>query len=98
MRLYETEVLAPIRAPNTRKDRLAVLSVQARTVRDLAQERLLLCVRPDGPRLGLRWSAMAQRVFFFFAADLDLASREGPCWGGENVGCVLTSVGHPRRL
>jgi hypothetical protein len=48
----------------------------SRTVRDLAQERLLLCVHPDGSRLGLEQSAMAQRVFF--AADLDLASREGP--------------------
>jgi hypothetical protein len=32
----------------------------------------LLCVRPDGTRLGLGRSAMAQSVVFF-AADLDLA-------------------------
>jgi hypothetical protein len=50
-----------------------VLSAEARTIRDLAQGRLLLCVRPDGLRLGLGRSVMAQRVFFF-AADLDLAS------------------------
>jgi hypothetical protein len=37
------------------------------------QERLLLCVRPDGPHLWLGPSAMAQKVVFF-AADLDLAS------------------------
>jgi hypothetical protein len=65
-------------------------------VRDLAQERLLLCVRLDGLRLGLRWSTMAQRVFF--VADLDLASREGPRRRGEIVRCVLASAGHPRRL
>jgi hypothetical protein len=62
-------------------------AAQGRTVRDLTQERLLLYVRPDGPRMGLRRSAIAQRVFFF-AADLDLASREGPRRGGEIVGCV----------
>jgi hypothetical protein len=95
-------VLAPIRALNTRKDSLAVFSAKAWTVRgtgpdvrDLAQERLL-CVRPDGPRLGLGRSAMAQRVFF--AADLDLASREGLRRGGEIVGCILASAGHPRRF
>lgn len=43
-------LLTPIRAPNTRRNCLAVLSAKARTVRDLAQERLLICVRPDGPR------------------------------------------------
>jgi hypothetical protein len=60
----------------------------------------------DGPRPGAGAtrplhtsgrSAMAQRVFFF-AADLDLTFREGPRRGGEIVGCVLASVGHPRRL
>jgi hypothetical protein len=65
--------------------------------RNLAQERLLLCIRPDGPRLGLGRFAMAQRVFFF-AADLDLASQEGPRRGGEILGCVLASAGHPRNL
>jgi hypothetical protein len=73
-----------------------VLSAEARTVRDLAQERLLFCVRLYGPRLGLGWSVMAQMVFF--AADLDLASREGPRRGEEIVGCVLASAGHPRHL
>jgi hypothetical protein len=29
-----------------------VLSTEARTVRDLGQERLLLCTLSDGPRLG----------------------------------------------
>jgi hypothetical protein len=97
-------VLAPIRALNTRKDRLMVLSAEAQTVHGtgpdgppLAQERLLLCVHLNGPRLGLGRSTMAQRVFFF-VADLDLTSREGPRRGGEIVGCVLASVGHPRRL
>jgi hypothetical protein len=40
-----------------------------------AQEQLLLYVWLD--RLGFRRFAMAQRVIFF-AADLDLTSREGP--------------------
>jgi hypothetical protein len=31
---------------------------------------------------------MAQGVIFF-AADLDLAYREGPRWEGEILGCVL---------
>jgi hypothetical protein len=64
-------------------------------VRDLAQEQLL-CVYPDGPRLGLEWFAIAQRVFF--APDLDLGSREGLSQGGKILGCVLASVGHPIRL
>jgi hypothetical protein len=58
---------------------------QGWTVHDLAQERLLLYVRPDGPRLGLGRSVVAQRVFFF-AEDLDLASRERLRQGGEIVG------------
>jgi hypothetical protein len=48
-----------------------------RTVHDLAQEQLLLYVRPDGPFPGLERFAMAQRVFFF-ATYLYLTSREGP--------------------
>jgi hypothetical protein len=68
--------------------------------------------RPDGPRQMLDGprpgvgatpplrtsgrSTMAQRVFF--AAGLDLASREGPRRGGEIIGCVLASAGHPRCL
>jgi hypothetical protein len=51
-------------------------------VRDMAQERLFLCVCPDGLCLWLGRSAMAQGVVFF-AADLDLASRKGPRRGGE---------------
>jgi hypothetical protein len=31
-------------------------------------------------------------------ADLDFASREGPRRGGEILGCVLGSAGHPRGL
>jgi hypothetical protein len=72
-------------------------STEARTIRGIG---------PDGPRPGagatppLRTSGrsvMAQRVFFF-AVGLDLASREGPCRGGEIVGCVLASTDHPRRV
>jgi hypothetical protein len=73
-------------------------AAQGRTFRDLAEERLLLCIRPDGPRLELERSAMAQRVFFFAAADLYLVFREAPCRGVEILGCVLASVGHPKRL
>jgi hypothetical protein len=54
-------------------------------------------LRPDGPRLGLECSAVAQRVVFF-EADLDLASRKGPRRGGEILGCVLVLAGNPRRL
>jgi hypothetical protein len=53
-----------------------------RTVVTWAPERLFLYVCPDDPRLGLGWSAMAQRVLFF-EADLDLIFREGPHRGGE---------------
>jgi hypothetical protein len=60
-----------------------------------AQERLLLCVRSDGPRLWLGRSATAQMVVFF-AADLDLASREGPCRGGEILGCL--GIGRPFKV
>jgi hypothetical protein len=42
-----------------------------------AHEWLLLCACPDGLRLGLKQSTMAQNVVFLIA-DLDLASREGP--------------------
>jgi hypothetical protein len=38
---------------------------------------------------------MAQRVVFF-AADLDLAFREGPRWGGEILGCL--GVGRPSKV
>jgi hypothetical protein len=68
-----------------------------KTIGDLAQEQLLLCVRPDGLRRSLGRSAMAQRVFFF-AADLDLVSWKGPRREGEIVGCVLASAGHLRCL
>jgi hypothetical protein len=51
----------------------------------------------NDPCLGLGRSAMAQTVFFA-AADLDLAFREGPRRGGEILGCVLASSGHPKRL
>jgi hypothetical protein len=61
-----------------------------------AQERLLLCVHPDCPRLELERSTMAQRVVFF-AANIDLASQAGPI--GEEISYgVLASTGHPRRL
>jgi hypothetical protein len=39
----------------------------------------------------------AERVVFF-AVHLDLTPREGPHRGGEILGCVLESVGHPRCL
>jgi hypothetical protein len=79
-------VLVPICAPNTGTDRLAMLSAETRTVRGTG---------PDGPRLGAEASplpisgrsAMAQRVFSF-TANLDLASWEGPCQGGEILECV----------
>jgi hypothetical protein len=57
-------------------------------VYDLAQERLLIFVRPDGPRLRFGWSAIVQRVFFL-VAHLDLAFREGPV-GEERFQGVLT--------
>jgi hypothetical protein len=56
---------------------------------DLAQEWLLY-VRLDGPRLGLGRFAIAQSVVFF-AADLDLTSREGPHQGGEILECFGVS-------
>jgi hypothetical protein len=51
-------MLASIWAPNTRKDRLAVLSAEAQTVRGLGQtihdlvQELLLCIRPTIRALG----------------------------------------------
>jgi hypothetical protein len=66
---------------------MTVLSVEARTVHDLAQERLLICVRPYDLCLGLGWFTMAHKVVFF-ATDLDLASQEGPHRRGEILGCL----------
>jgi hypothetical protein len=76
-------VLASIRAPNTEKDSLTVLSVDARMVHGTGT---------DGPRPGTR-ATPSLRTFGWFTpgartrdgaddlllrADLDLASREGP--------------------
>jgi hypothetical protein len=66
---------------------LAVLFLKTWTVRNLGVGAL----RTSGR------SAMAHWVVFF-VADLDLASREGPRRGGEILGGVLASVGHPRRF
>jgi hypothetical protein len=90
-------LLAPIWAPNTRKDRLAVLSAEAGTVCGTGPDDLRPGAGATPPLRTSGRSAMVQRVFFL-AADLDLASREGPRRGGEIVGCVLASAGHPRRL
>jgi hypothetical protein len=90
-------VLVPIWVPNTRMYHLVLLSAEARMVRDLAQERFLLCVRLDGPCMGIKWSTMAYMVFFI-AVDLDLASREGLHRGGKILGCVLASARHLRSL
>jgi hypothetical protein len=67
-----------------------VLSAEARTVHDLGAGAVP-SLRTSGQLV------MAQRVVFF-AADLDLASREGPCQGGEILGYVLVSACNPRRL
>jgi hypothetical protein len=63
--------------------------------RHRAHERLLLCVHPDDPRLGLGRSAMVQRVVFF-AADLDLTFQERLRQGGEIIGCL--GVGRPPKM
>jgi hypothetical protein len=51
----------------------------------LAQEWLLLCPRPDGPRLVVGRSAMAQRVFFS-AKNHRTRPRERSRRGGEFQG------------
>jgi hypothetical protein len=90
-------VLAPIQARNTGDGPFGGVLCGGEDGPRPGAAATLLYVCPDGPRLGLGRSAMAQRVFFF-AADLDLASREGPRRGGEIVGCVLASTGHTIRL
>jgi hypothetical protein len=69
-------------------NRLTVLSAEARMVRGSG---------PDGRRLGLERCVIVQRIVFF-AANLDLAHREGPFRGGEILECVLGSIDQPRRL
>jgi hypothetical protein len=85
--------------------RAAVLSAEARTVRGLG---------PDGPRpvAGAGSSLRRGRTVRAWWPDsprvrrgggvrqqhLDLTSREGPRQGGEILGFVLGSAGHPRRL
>jgi hypothetical protein len=68
----------------------------SRIVRDLAQERLLLFVCPDGPHLGLGRSVMAQSVVIF-ATDLDLVSWGTPLGRRDPMVC-LTLADHLRRL
>jgi hypothetical protein len=97
-------VLTLIRVPNTIKDRLAVLSAEARMVRGTG---------PDGPRAGAgatpplctsRQSAPGSRTVHDGTKILLLRSRprshlpRGTLSGGEIVGCVLASTGHPRCL
>jgi hypothetical protein len=96
-------VLAPIRALNTRKDRLVVLSAEARMVRGTG---------PNGPRPGaratppLRMSGRsvpgAQMVRDGVEGLLRRRPRSrlmgGTRRGGDIVGRVLVSAGHPRCL
>jgi hypothetical protein len=89
---YTNILLAPIQVPNTGTDRLAGLSAEARTVRDLAQERLLLCTLSDGPRLGTGRSAIEQRVFFS-AKNPRTRPRRDPI--EEESSKVLLRVGRP---
>jgi hypothetical protein len=75
---------------------VAVLFAEVQTVRGIGSDGLRpgcrsvssSCVHPDGPHLGLGRSAITQSVVFF-AANLDLASREGPHRGGEILGVCL---------
>jgi hypothetical protein len=66
---------------------VAVLSVQAQTVRDLAQGLGSLPDVPDGPRPGVRRSARAQGRRSSSAVPAS-RSREGPRRGGEILGVV----------
>jgi hypothetical protein len=66
-------------------------------VRDLAQGLTFLPNEPDGTRLMVRRSARAQGRQSSLAAP-GSRSREGPRRGGEILGFVLGSAGHPRRL
>jgi hypothetical protein len=54
------------------------------------QERVLLCVEPDGPRVRRDGGVRQQH--------LDLTSREEHRQGGEILGFILGSAEHPRRL
>jgi hypothetical protein len=77
-------------------NRLAVLSMEARMVRDLVVGAAHSLRMP-------RWSAPRARMVcagaeIFFVADLHPASREGPRRVGEILRCALRSADHPRRL
>jgi hypothetical protein len=66
-------------------------------IRDLAQRLGFLLDEPDGPRLVAERSAHAQGQRSSLTAP-GSRSREGPRRGGEILGCVLGSAGHPRHL
>jgi hypothetical protein len=64
-------LLAPIRTPNTRTDRLAGLFAKARTIRDTGLDSPRPCARAAPPLHnsersvpGAGWSVIAHRVFF----------------------------------
>jgi hypothetical protein len=61
------------------------------------QERLLLCVRPDGPRVGLGRTAMAQSVVFF-TSDLGLTSQVRSHRRREILGSFLASADHSKHI
>jgi hypothetical protein len=97
---YTNILLASIRVPNTGTDRLTGLSAEARTVHDLAQERLFLCTLPDGPRLGTGRSVIEQRVFFSAKNPrtrpgrdpIEGESSKGLLWVGRPPGAPLIGV------
>lgn len=100
---YGCNVLALIWASNTETDRLAVLSALTCKVRGTGPGRS----RPGaGATLPPHTSGRStpgtrtvrDGVWVFFAADLNLASREVPCRWGEILRCILASIGHPRCL
>jgi hypothetical protein len=66
---------------------VAVLSVESRIVRDLAQGSGSLPDRADGPRLVAGRSARTQGRWSSPAAP-GSRSWEGPCRGGEVLGLV----------
>jgi hypothetical protein len=74
-----------------------VFSAAARMVHGLWQELGLLCAEPDGPRLVAGRSACAHRRQCLPTAPGSYPLR-GTCQGGEILGFVLGSVGHPKHL
>jgi hypothetical protein len=91
-------VLSPIRVPTTRKDRLEVLSTEARTVRDIG---------PDGPRPGIGatplltsgWSTPETRTVCDGAEDLLRSRPRSRLPGGTPSGRrdhrVCLGIGRP---